>query len=1048
MVSNVNTSSQNHINTEDQYVLADFKENAHIDNIPAQGKQDRSSTYSSGDNARVIHLTRSKGIRSEMNDPSARVVRHELKAWGADQTRRRRPPKYQEKLQNMELASSFPTEWFPLQVRKKSSTKTTVDYNRKGAGLWGSSWLRGKLSPLGQIPSRREAPPNPDHNTGGWQHPEWTLPDKPRPPGRKAAPRRQDPHRLRANAIVLERKVTKPQTRKILAPRSATGNLRKIAGDSQTALPTPQFSALVATKRASAWARSPSRDTAGGILVKHSFFYGSGGRGPLQGGMTASPSFESQWMRKFREEVQSNPYWWAGPDHQSSKKLGTSLWGIQRVKELDGASVFVPSANALTPREKGTPSQPADLWREVRALLAAGKRGDETNPEDGGDHGEDDGRAIACERTNALLFDDRLRHTPLSQGAWLEDRTKEGQSISESSVPHPGGFCVAAREEGRSTVRSMTPAGVAQYSEAGAKESSRTIQQLSIGCTPEHETLIGVREDGDANTEANSKIGSRKNLQSAHDALLARLRGKIDSVTREEIVSRAAEDARGALARDQTRVTPSRLASVSLSRASSAKESVSIPDSIDYDKVEATLSLIELASRAAGPDAGRQMLRALEGLDKIHQHLSADKITEKEFETAPTNNGGLDQEDPFDVKTTRNLMVTAIARGGSTAKDNPEETRTCSPTADQTLLETVAKAAAMEEGTPHQLSRKDLAAVSVLSNELISSETQSGVIHSIGNCLWGTARLPPRKSSSGSGSTGTLRDEGHRRGSGKEGFVSFGKPGTDKYPDIAAVAARRSGEQQNEKSAQVRCEIANPQERGEGEAVRPCLVVKNNGRKVEIDGSNELGPKEMFQEAELGTCVSREAIIPSFSPARVDPNSSRGATKESRKTASSTLQTNRPARSKMSPNCCRDADPPPEKALVGDLRSQPTTEIKKSRNLFKREFRPTKTDCAPIAPTTSGKATRKIRSSTWDQINISDSKSTDHRDSWVVIGARPRRMKESQIVAPECRGEEGAAEENMLVKEIAGPSSTISPGKDTSAGNRRVYASRGSLNDR
>ena len=143
-------------------------------------------------------------------------------------------------------------------------------------------------------------------------------------------------------------------------------------GEVRTAPPTPRTPCSFVTGRASPWARSPSRETAGGILVKHCFFYGPAGKIAIGRSPNTTPSFESQWMRKFREEVQGNPNWWAGPGQ----------YGPGRSPDLSHRSVFRRTSSskrpayplrtgASTTSEKGGASRNTNLWDEVCLLYTS-----------------------------------------------------------------------------------------------------------------------------------------------------------------------------------------------------------------------------------------------------------------------------------------------------------------------------------------------------------------------------------------------------------------------------------------------------------------------------------------------------------------------------------------------------------------------------------------------------------------------------------------------------------------------------------------------------
>lgn len=369
--------------------------------------------------------------------------------------------------------------------------------------------------------------------------------------------------------------------------------------------------------RASAWARSPSRETAGGILVKHSFFYGNGGRAcstrlaSRESWAGANRCFESPWMRQFREETERNPNWWICPQQhheEAGKTKGRSLPRGQSQSGRRGKNCLTEMNVIGTESRKenrATRRGNTSLWEEVRSYLAARECGESDNGGGGKGFVHSKGRVAATRRSQRLddlSFRDRLRCTPLSQGAWFEDNgPREMRSDSPNALT---GDDVHGKVN--TAVWEKSAEAKATHSEMGTKSRDHVVK--------------GANARGGRKSVMTSGVDrTRKNLRSVHDAILARLRGEIDSATREEIVLRAAEEARGVLERDGVRSATSRRAP-----SSSLKHTIVIPDSIDYDKVEATLSLIELAARAAGPDAGRQMLTALEALEKMHHRASVD----------------------------------------------------------------------------------------------------------------------------------------------------------------------------------------------------------------------------------------------------------------------------------------------------------------------------------------------------------------------------------------------------------------------------------------
>lgn len=406
----------------------------------------------------------------------------------------------------------------------------------------------------------------------------------------------------------------------------------------------PATSSLIPANwsRASAWARSPSRETAGGILVKHSFFYGNGGRAcsarlaSRESWVGVNRCFESPWMRRFRQETERNPSWWVCPQqhHQSleeaGKTKGRSLSRGQRQsgkrdksrsteRNVIGTELRKENRAMRRGNTRGT-----SLWEEVRSYLAARESGESDKGGDGrgfvrGEHSEGGVAATArSQRLDDLSFGDRLRCTPLSQGAWFEDNgSREIRSDSPNALTGGdvhGKVNIALREQS-AEANDGQHAGEAAHSEMKTKGRDHIVERSKLKGANARDGLKSVVKGG--NTSGVDR--SRKSLRSVHDAILTRLRGEIDSATREEIVLRAAEEARGVLERDGVRSATSRRAP-----SSSLKHTIVIPDSIDYDKVEATLSLIELAARAAGPDAGRQMLTALEALEKMQNRAPVD----------------------------------------------------------------------------------------------------------------------------------------------------------------------------------------------------------------------------------------------------------------------------------------------------------------------------------------------------------------------------------------------------------------------------------------
>ena len=406
-------------------------------------------------------------------------------------------------------------------------------------------------------------------------------------------------------------------------------------GDTTATHLTPRSPAQFAGGRASPWARSTSRETAGGVLVKHSFFYGSGSRtragntAGREGWPDADRSFESAWMRKFREEIERNPDWWTensqhhlglgnGNANIRDISLGTSRReGLGRTRLTTGAAALEKGGEN---RRRG--AQRTALWEEVRSLLAASRCGD-----NGGKMARHKTAAINSQGVDVLSFGDRLRCTPLSQGAWIEDHSRRARSDSLCAIPDGGtqvevDITTKKQNSGPDIEQGNGKHGQIVETETGVQGD------VCDYSNPQGNDSRGRRGGALKRKNASTAGESREDLRRVHDSILTRLRGKIDSVTREEIILRAAEDARGALARDGlSSAVPRRAHATAASRPSTGWSlATTVPESIDYDKVEATLSLIELAARAAGPDAGRQMLSALEGLEKMHQRASIDGV--------------------------------------------------------------------------------------------------------------------------------------------------------------------------------------------------------------------------------------------------------------------------------------------------------------------------------------------------------------------------------------------------------------------------------------
>ncbi|CAM9869816.1 unnamed protein product [Scytosiphon promiscuus] len=633
-----------------------------------------STTYPAGDSTQLLYSSRRERRRAEKNDPIARARRQALKIWAADQTRRRssgEPSNISESL-NQHKSGLLRRELAMANAksRRRSSADITVDHNRKS----------GELS-LGNESLRRKKPPFHASVPRGMSFRHDVLgvygmrPDQ-RQSLRKEAPdaglelkealtkprlKRRNSHPWRENMKALEECTGRPSSN--LAPR----------GVPPASASTPRASTIVAssstssmvTGRGSPWARSPSRETAGGILVKHCFFYGSASKASTTGGVAAalrSPTFESPWMRHFREEVERNPNWWAGSDQFVVGRATTSYSGngFSRTKGVGGALLrpVFPAAGGSSRGRGGKTDRATDLWKEVRALLATGKHGSNMHLRDGkptGDNANAEG-VPTTDSNDYLSFGDRLRCTPLSQGAWLlgsaavtaapaaSPGQQESQSVEE---------LLAADANSGAAAKTGAKCANGADSEGGVVTDSKRVATNSASDDPPVVQQIVHRDEETGKTGGNcgkrvARGNEWRDLQSIHATTLAKLRGEIDPITREELVLRAAEEARGALARDRARSTSPRRSSVGVFRPwSKERKRASVPDSIDYDKVEATLSLIDLASRAAGPDAGKQMLHALQGLDKIHQRVV------DENNSGDSERGGLgSSKDPTSVERT------------------------------------------------------------------------------------------------------------------------------------------------------------------------------------------------------------------------------------------------------------------------------------------------------------------------------------------------------------------------------------------------------------
>lgn len=759
------------------------------------------NSVSASDSNQLLYASRRERRRAERHDPVARARRQALKVWAADQTRRRSSAAEENSVSESlrrQGAGSL-KEWAAMNSRssRRSSGDVTVDHNRKGVGgPSDNEWFRRKklLPPRvpRQVSIQRKVRNIVELGLEPGRPPRLAAAEQPKQQalahGKAGQRRLKSSHPWRAN-------MKPPQER---GGRSAFGIARE--GKAPTAPPstTPRSSAAVLSSpssassmvagRGSPWARSPSRETAGGILVNHCFFYGSSGRAtsPKAVAATTSPSFESAWMRQFREEVSSNPNWWLGSDRFSLGRVAASRPGnLRGGRKGSSGRPARCTTSTLTTRGKGSrDDRTTDLWQEVRSLLAAGRHGGATavvGGESGREH-DDSGAADTPCGGDLLSFGDRLRYTPLSQGAWLLGRAAAAAAAAEQrpddvgSHSEEGGLTIAATE-----VVGVAAAAVIEVKGNEKEKEAGVVDDAVSGQTPaggesslkgkggEQSTISVKASDG-----GGRRLSNRQDLQSIHAATLAKLRGEIDPFTREELVLRAAEEARGALARERARSTSPRRASAGICRPSSrgTRRGV-VPDSIDYDKVEATLSLIELATRAAGPDAGSQMLQALEGLDKMHQRVSEEKITTGEERAGFRGEQGSvtsPQEEvcpiaPVDKRSERN----GSGVSSDTAGNVPA-------TADG---DRIPDAAVKEENgvtaSPRRLSRKYSLAVSSSSEESAAgSEASSvGMIQTIGNWLWSTT--PPILSRRNSQSSDVEAADGNESGH-ESGLSQFPSP--------------------------------------------------------------------------------------------------------------------------------------------------------------------------------------------------------------------------------------------------------------------------------
>eukprot|EP00903_Cladosiphon_okamuranus_P010271 g9725.t1 len=710
---------------------------------------------SAGTSNQLLYPSRRERKRAERNDPVARARRQALKVWAADQTRRRSSASeasVSESLRRQGAGSL--KEWTAMNSigSRRSSADATADHNRKGAGTSSESeWFRGKKLPPHVFAPRQVSVQRVNPNI-------IELGLEPRRSPRRVAVAEQPKQNSHSHPSRANMTAKSPRE---LGVRPALSIARERGAP--TAPPTPRSPAAAALSstassssmvggRGSPWARSPSRETAGGILVNHCFFYGSSGKtsSPKTMAATKNPSFESKWMRQFREEVSSNPNWWLGSDRFVLGRGAASNPG--NVRGGGKGSSGRPSSRstqALTTQRKRSSSgadRATDLWQEVRSLLAAGRHGAATHAPAGERGHEEGGNGVVYTPSpvDLLSFGDRLRYTPLSQGAWLV-----GGAASASAAEQQAEDAGLRSEEGSLTIATAAAdgsaaAGVDAGGKDGRKEEDGVCEAVSEEGPAVGQTTPGggngVRLDAsDKASDGGTRKSSRQDLQSIHAATLAKLRGEIDPFTREELVLRAAEEARGALARERARNTPPRRASTELLRPSpQRKRRENVPDSIDYDKVEATLSLIELATRAAGPDAGKQMLQALEGLDKMYQRVSEDKDAAKE------ERRGFDGMRGAASPQVARAVTIAVADEQSERKESSAAARISSATDGGGGREQGPEAAAQDEAStasPRD-SRMLSIAVSSSSSEESAADSEAssvGIIQSIGNWLWSSS---------------------------------------------------------------------------------------------------------------------------------------------------------------------------------------------------------------------------------------------------------------------------------------------------------------------
>ena len=739
--------------------------------------------------------------------------------------------------------------------------------------------------------------------------------------------------------------------------------------------------------------------------MKHCFFYGPAGKIALGRSPNTTPSFESQWMRKFREEVQGNPNWWAGPGEHHSGGSPDRSRRSSFLRTGSGMRPAYPSrTGASAVGEKGGASRNTNLWDEVRSLLARSRRSDGTNVAGGGSDGGANAGAATPERVDALSFGDRLRCTPLSQGAWLIDSAVRERSSREGSWRDDDGAALTLAKQPRGGTTKAP--GVQASSEkvlaarAVADHSPMSSKAPALG-------KVGFRAREFGGCTSGDDVGNsaqRKSLQSVHEAILAKLRGEIDPATREEIVLRAAEDAKGALARDQAHTTSLRRASVGVHRLSSGGKEGPVPAPIDYDKVEATLSLIELASRAAGPDAGKQMLQALEGLDKIHQRVSDDEV------------GG---EKRNASKDKANLIAGSVRVDGDGKEltlaeangNKPCDGLSPIPTLPDDKAELPAEVMGKEKG-PHQRSRRISLAVSDVS-DISTGPTPTGVIQSIGNWLRRTDR-PPSRQHSFESTIAEMDGDRHQQVPGREGFSSALSVDPEEHGrgDVDARNSEETGSKEEGREE-------------EAHTAQRASVTAQQSR--EVDGRTSNGTSRVGAHASDG--AQHFADKTSVGEARDDRGI--GAAVDAVPTPTRNISTSvpddrtleRPMETQHASQAGKAVSPeapsPPSKAVdiekTESLRRptavRKTEEMPQCRVVSpERRWEPTKiTDKKKkLQPATGNTTDMRVKVGGTQRVGFSLDDSI-RRDSWMSLGTRPKRGGDRQEIKPVREGARAVA---------------------------------------